>query len=236
MDNYNYENPRVVNQDTQGLNAFFRKVYTYMGLALLVTFVTAYIGVTVFPNQIAAMFTSATSSLIMLAIMIGFVFLFSRKVMTNPGAAFGMLMGFSVLNGATFAVIGLTVAMPTIIFAFLTTVFLFVGMAAYGFLTKKSMASMGSILFGSVIALIIANIVNLFWFNDTMYLLISVIGVVVFALYTAYDMNKLKEMYYEYGYVDGRTTQGLAVSGALSLYMDFINLFIYLIRLFSSRD
>jgi hypothetical protein len=130
----------------------------------------------------------------------------------------------------------MTVQMPTIIFAFLTTVFLFAGMAAYGFLTKKSMASWGSILFGAVIALIIANIINLFFFNQTMYLLVSVIGVVVFALYTAYDMNMLKKMYYEYGNVDARTTQGLAVSGALSLYMDFINLFIYLIRLFSSRD
>ncbi|MHC8464065.1 Bax inhibitor-1/YccA family protein [Weissella tructae] len=232
----NYENPRVVNQDSAGLNAFFRKVYTYMGLALLVTFVTAYIGVTVFPRQIATIFSSPASSLVMLAIMVGFVFLFSRKVMTNPGAAFGMLMGFAVLNGATFAVIGMTVEMPTIIFAFLTTVFLFAGMAAYGFLTKKSMASWGSILLGAVIALIIANIINLFFFNQTMYLLVSVIGVVVFALYTAYDMNMLKKMYYEYGNVDARTTQGLAVSGALSLYMDFINLFIYLIRLFSSRD
>ena len=236
MDNYNYEEPRVVNQNSDGLNAFFRKVYTYMGLALLVTFVTAYIGVTVFPVQILTIFTSPTSSLIMFAILIGFVFLFSRKVMANPGAAFGMLMGFAVLNGATFAVIGLTVAMPTIIAAFLTTVFLFAGMAAYGFLTKKSMASMGSILFGAVIALIIANIINMFWFNDTMYMIVSVVGVLVFSLYTAYDMNKLKEMYYEFGQTDARTTQGLAVSGALSLYMDFINLFIYLIRLFSSRD
>lgn len=236
MDNYNYEEPRVVNPNSAGLNAFFRKVYTYMGLALLVTFVTAYIGITMFAQQIAVIFTSPASSLIMFGVMIGFVFLFSRKVMTNPGAAFGMLMGFAVLNGATFAVIGLTVEMTTIIYAFLTTVFLFAGMAAYGFMTKKSMASMGSILFGAVIALIIANIVNMFWFNSTMYLIVSVVGVVVFALYTAYDMNKLKEMYYEFGQTDARTAQGLAVSGALSLYMDFINLFIYLIRLFSSRD
>jgi len=232
----NYENPRVVNPDTSGLNAFFRKVYTYMGLALLVTFVTAYIGVTVFPMQIARIFTSPASSLIMLAIMVGFVFLFSRKVMVNPGAAFGMLMGFAVLNGATFAVIGLTVDMTAIIYAFLTTVFLFAGMALYGVFSKKSMASWGSILFGAVIALIVANIVNLFFFHQGMYIIVSIIGVIVFALYTAYDMNMLKQMYYEHASNDARTEQGLAVSGALSLYMDFINLFIYLIRLFSDRD
>ena len=177
----------------------------------------------------------------MLAVMMGFVFLFSRQVFTNPGKAFGMLMGFSVLNGMTFAVIGLTTSLSMIASAFFTTALLFAGMAFYGVTTKKSLSSMSAILFGSVIALIIGGIINLFFFNSIVYFFLSVVGVIVFALMTAYDMNRLKAMYLEGGLQgDATLVQGLAVSGALSLYMDFINLFLYILRLFTafggSRD
>lgn len=243
MDNFGFEQqgPRLVNPDATGLNDFFKKVYTYMALALLVTAATAYLGVTLFAAQIAAIFSSTMSSLVMFVVMMGFVWLFSSRVYTNPGQAFGMLMGFSVLNGVTFAVIGLTTSLGMIASAFFTTALLFAGMALYGFTTKKSMSSLSSILFGSVIALIIGGIINMFFFNSIVYLFLSVVGVVVFAIMTAYDMNRLKAMYIEYGSQgDATMTQGLAVSGALSLYMDFINLFIYILRLFTafggSRD
>lgn len=243
MDNFGFEQqePRLVNPDVSGLNNFFKKVYTYMALALLVTAATAYLGVTLFAVQIATIFSSPVSSLVMLAVMMGFVFLFSRQVFTNPGKAFGMLMGFSVLNGMTFAVIGLTTSLSMIASAFFTTALLFAGMAFYGVTTKKSLSSMSAILFGSVIALIIGGIINLFFFNSIVYFFLSVVGVIVFALMTAYDMNRLKAMYLEGGLQgDATLVQGLAVSGALSLYMDFINLFLYILRLFTafggSRD
>ena len=125
--------------------------------------------------------------------------------------------------------------------AFFTTALLFAGMAFYGVTTKKSLSSMSAILFGSVIALIIGGIINLFFFNSIVYFFLSVVGVIVFALMTAYDMNRLKAMYLEGGLQgDATLVQGLAVSGALSLYMDFINLFLYILRLFTafggSRD
>lgn len=98
---------------------------------------------------------------------------------------------------------------------------------------------MSSILFGSLIALIIGGIINLFFFNSIVYMFLSVVGVIVFALFTAYDMNRLKAMYMQFA-GDADMEQGMAVSGALSLYMDFINLFIYMIQLFTafggSRD
>ncbi|MEW2977230.1 Bax inhibitor-1/YccA family protein [Weissella confusa] len=241
MDNFGFEQqePRLVNPDMQGLNSFFKKVYTYMALALLVTAVTAYLGITMFARQIATIFSSPISSIIMIGVVFGFVYLFGKRVYQNPAQAFGMLMGFAVLNGLMFTVIGMVTPIGTLATAFLTTAFLFAGMALYGVTTKKSMASMSSILFGSLIALIIGGIINLFFFNSIVYMFLSVVGVIVFALFTAYDMNRLKAMYMQFA-GDADMEQGVAVSGALSLYMDFINLFIYMIQLFTafggSRD
>lgn len=241
MDNFGFEQqePRLVNPDMRGLNSFFKKVYTYMALALLVTAVTAYLGITMFARQIATIFSSPISSIIMIGVVFGFVYLFGKRVYQNPAQAFGMLMGFAVLNGLMFTVIGMVTPIGTLATAFLTTAFLFAGMALYGVTTKKSMASMSSILFGSLIALIIGGIINLFFFNSIVYMFLSVVGVIVFALFTAYDMNRLKAMYMQFA-GDADMEQGMAVSGALSLYMDFINLFIYMIQLFTafggSRD
>lgn len=241
MDNFGFEQqePRLVNPDMQGLNSFFKKVYTYMALALLVTAVTAYLGITMFARQIATIFSSPISSIIMIGVVFGFVYLFGKRVYQNPAQAFGMLMGFAVLNGLMFTVIGMVTPIGTLATAFLTTAFLFAGMALYGVTTKKSMASMSSILFGSLIALIIGGIISLFFFNSIVYMFLSVVGVIVFALFTAYDMNRLKAMYMQFA-GDADMEQGMAVSGALSLYMDFINLFIYMIQLFTafggSRD
>ena len=235
MDNFGFEQqePRLVNPDMQGLNSFFKKVYTYMALALLVTAVTAYLGITMFARQIATIFSSPISSIIMIGVVFGFVYLFGKRVYQNPAQAFGMLMGFAVLNGLMFTVIGMVTPIGTLATAFLTTAFLFAGMALYGVTTKKSMASMSSILFGSLIALIIGGIINLFFFNSIVYMFLSVVGVIVFALFTAYDMNRLKAMYMQFA-GDADMEQGMAVSGALSLYMDFINLFIYMIQLFTA--
>lgn len=239
MDNFQKQEPRLVNPDVSGVNNFFKKVYSYMALALLVTAVTAYLGTTFFAGPIVRIFSSPISSLIIFGIMMGFVWLFSSRVYKNPAQAFGMLMGFAVLNGFTFTVIGLTINIGMIAIAFLTTAFLFAGMAAYGYFTKESLASLSSILFGSLIALIIGGIINLFFFNSMVYFFISILGVLVFAVMTAYDMNRLKAMYFEFGENDAQLTQGIAVSGALNLYMDFINMFIYILQLFTafgSRD
>ena len=191
MDNFGFEQqePRLVNPDMQGLNSFFKKVYTYMALALLVTAVTAYLGITMFARQIATIFSSPISSIIMIGVVFGFVYLFGKRVYQNPAQAFGMLMGFAVLNGLMFTVIGMVTPIGTLATAFLTTAFLFAGMALYGVTTKKSMASMSSILFGSLIALIIGGIINLVFFNSIVYMFLSVVGVIVFALFTAYDLS-----------------------------------------------
>ncbi|MBM7617508.1 FtsH-binding integral membrane protein [Weissella uvarum] len=232
MDQYNSR--RTVNPDTAGLNRFFLKVYEYMAMALLVSFVTAYIGVKFFAPQILSIFSNPIMSLVMFAVMIGFVYLFSKRVYTNPGKAFGMLMGYAVLNGATFAVIGLSFHVATIGMALAGAVALFAGMALYGYMTKKSLASWRGILMGAMIGLIVVGLLNIFFFNSMVYFVTAVIGIIVFSAMTAYDMNTLKSMYYQFSESGAGATmeQGLAVSGALNLYLDFVNIFIYLLQIF----
>ncbi|WP_419155637.1 Bax inhibitor-1 family protein [Weissella minor] len=232
----NYDQSSLSNTEASGLNRFFMKVYQYMAIALLVSFVTAYIGVRFFAQQIAAIFSTPMMSLVMFAVMIGFVYLFSKRVYSNPGAAFGMLMGYAVLNGATFAVIGLSFQVATIGMALAGADALFVGMAFYGFTTKRSLASMRGVLMGALIGLILVGLLQIFFFNNIVYMVTAMVGVVVFALMTAYDMNTLKQMYLEFNQSGAGATaeQGLAVSGALSLYLDFVNLFLYLLQLFTA--
>lgn len=237
MNNFGQENPRIINPDVAGMNSFFRKIYSYVAMAMLVSAATAYLGVTFFAPQIAAIFSSTLGSLLLFGLMLVFVAIMSRKVFTNPGAAFGMLMGYAVMNGVFFSVIGLTINARIIGMAFLSTAFLYIGMAAYGWLTKKSMASMRTFLMGALIALIVASLINIFFFNSLVYLLTSVIGIIVFALLTAYDVNTIKQQYNQYltaGQGDVRIEQGLAISGALNLYLDFINMFMYFIQLFTA--
>jgi len=233
MDNFGFksEQPRVVNPDAAGLNSFFRKVYSFMGMALLVTAASSFLGVKVFARQIATLTSGLIPTLIMFALLMGIGVMAARATMTNPAKAFGLLMAYSVLMGIFLTTIFMMMKLELIFAAFITTSALFIGMAAYGLVTKRDMSKMGSLLFGSLIALIIGGIVNMFFFNSIVYLGISVIGIIVFALMTAYDMNKLKGMYYQ---VAGQNAaeQGVAVYGALTLYLDFINLFIYILRLF----
>jgi len=119
----------------------------------------------------------------------------------------------------------------TIILAFITTAALFMGMALYGATTKRDMSKMGTIVFGAVFALIIGGILNIFIGGTVLYMLISWAGVVIFAIITAYDMNRLKQMYLQIA-GNHQAEQGVAVYGALSLYLDFINLFLYILRIF----
>ena len=109
---------------------------------------------------------------------------------------------------------------------------MFGGMAAYGYVTKRDLTSMGSILFMALIGLIIGSIVNIFWANSVLYWLVTFAGVIIFAGLTAYDMQKLKRIG-ESG-IDGESAQKVSILGALSLYLDFINMFLFLLRIFGN--
>jgi len=141
-----------------------------------------------------------------------------------------------VVNGATLSFVFLVYTSTSIVNVFLITAITFAVMAAYGYFTKKDLTSWGRMLFMALIGLIIASIVNIFLKSSGMNMVISYIGVLVFVGLTAYDSQKIKEMLMQAPDA-GETMQKLALLGALSLYLDFINLFLYLLRILgSSRD
>ena len=110
---------------------------------------------------------------------------------------------------------------------------MFGGMAAYGYLTKRDLTSLGSILFMGLIGVIIGSIVNLFWANEVLYWFVTFAGILVFCGLTAYDMQKIKG--YAHAGLEGDAEQRASILGALALYLDFINLFLYLLRIFGQR-
>ena len=148
-----------------------------------------------------------------------------------------LFMFFSFLNGLTLSSIFLVYTDASIANAFFSTAGMFLAMTVYGTVTKRDLTSLGSFLFMGLIGIIIASVINIFLGNAMMDLIISCLGVLIFTLYTAYDTQKLREFGMGAPLDDGEAVQRGAILGALTLYLDFINLFIYLLRLFgTSRD
>jgi len=143
-----------------------------------------------------------------------------------------LFLVYAALVGVTSSVVLLIYTGASIVSAFVITSGMFGAMAVFGTFTKKSLAGVGQFMFMGLIGLIIASIVNIFLLNDVMSFVISVIGVIVFTGLTAYDAQRMKEM--AVALPDGRVGS-YAVVGALSLYLDFINLFFFILRLFGGR-
>ena len=214
--------------------ALMRKVYVWMALALVITGLTAYYVATspmllnvIYSNQVVFWGLLIAE----FAMVVGLSAAINRLSLT---AATLMFVLYSVINGATLSSIFLIYTTASITEVFFITAGTFAVMAVYGYVTKTDLTSMGKILFMALIGLIIAAVVNLFLHNTMMDLVISCIGVLVFVGLTAYDSQKIKTMLLTAGNL-GETAQKLALLGALTLYLDFINLFIYLLRLLGSR-
>lgn len=241
MNNFNFD-PSIMRKDVtntdEGLNAFFKKVYSYMAIAVLVTAVTGFIVQRFFAYQMAMLFSNMFGFIIFIGIELLLVTLVGRRSFTNPASAFGMLMVYAVAQGLFLGVL-LAIYTPASVFgAFLASAGIFGTMALLGFFSKKSLAGKEPIIIGSVVGLIIASLVAMVLHSSFLSLVISVIAVLLFAGITFYDNNRLKSMYYQValGQSEEMTT-GLAVSGALTLYLDFINIFFNLIRIMGNvRD
>ena len=227
----------VVNEKERGLSGAFpvlmRKVYTWMILALLITGVTAF-GVASSPT----LFMSLSKMMWGLIIAeLALVFILSGAInRLSLGTATLMFIGYSVLNGAMLSSIFLVYEPMVIAKVFFITAGTFGAMAVYGYTTKKDLTSMGKILFMALIGLIIATVVNMFLKSPGFDYILSYIGVAIFIGLTAWDSQKIKEMLQtQYDMSEG--AQKLALLGALTLYLDFINLFLYLLRIFgNNRD
>lgn len=139
---------------------------------------------------------------------------------------------FAAVNGFIFAAVLETYTSASIAAAFFTSAGMFGGMAAYGYVTKRDLSSLGSILFMGLIGVIIGSVVNIFWANSILYWFVTFAGVLVFCGLTAYDMQKIKTIG-ESG-LEGDAARKASILGALSLYLDFINLFLFMLRIFGS--
>ena len=226
----------VVNEKERGLSGAFpvlmRKVYTWMTLALLITGVTAF-GVASSPT----LFMSSKMMWGLIIAELALVFILSGAInRLSLGTATLMFIGYSVLNGAMLSSIVLLYKPMVIAKVFFITAGTFGAMAVYGYTTKKDLTSMGKILFMALIGLIIATMVNMFLKSPVFDYILSYIGVAIFIGLTAWDSQKIKEMLQtQYDMSEG--AQKLALLGALTLYLDFINLFLYLLRIFgNNRD
>ena len=214
------------------VTAFLSKVYGWMFLGLLVTAGTA-VAVASSPALIETIFGNRILFWILILAQLGVVLYLSVRVdKMAPATAAGLFLLYSAMVGVTSSVIFLVYTGASIVSAFVITSGMFGAMAVFGTVTKKSLAGVGQFMFMGLIGLVIASIVNIFLLNDMLSFVISVVGVIVFTGLTAWDAQRLKEM--AVSLPDGRVGS-YAVVGALSLYLDFINLFFFILRLFGGR-
>ena len=228
-------NPRTaqghvaVDRVDEGLRAYMLQVYNYMGLGLALTGVVAFL-VASTPALYQPIFGTPLKWVVMLA-PLGFVFFLSMKIQSmSLSTAQLTFWAFAAVMGLSMASIFLVFTGASIARVFFITAGMFGGMSLYGYTTKRDLSAWGSFLFMGLIGIIIAMLVNLFLQSSALHFAISVIGVLVFTGLTAYDTQRIKEMYYE---VDSSDIMGKkAVMGALSLYLNFINMFMMLLHLF----
>ena len=214
------------------VTAFLSKVYGWMFLGLLRTAGTAVV-VASSPTLIETLILNRILFWILLFAQLGLVFYLSARVnKVSPVTAAALFMLYSTMVGVTSSIIFLIYTGASIVSAFVIAGGMFGAMAVFGTLTKRSLAGIGQFMFMGLIGLILASIVSFFWFSDVLMFVINVVGVLVFTGLTAWDAQRLKQM--AVALPDGRVGS-YAVVGALSLYLDFINLFFFILRLMGGR-
>ena len=209
------------------------KVYNIMGLGLVLTGIVALITANT-PILFNAIFGTPLQWVVMLA-PLGFVFFISFKVETMSAArAQTLFWAFAGVMGLSIAWIFQVFTGQSVARVFFITASLFGAMSLYGYTTKRDLSGMGSFLFMGLIGVIIASVVNLFLQSSALHFAVSIIGVLVFTGLTAYDTQRIKEIYDESA--GGESMTKAAVMGALSLYLSFINLFMLLLQFFGSQQ
>jgi len=225
----NFESATVVNQ-----NALLRSSFAWMSLALILTTISS-LAFAFVPFLAEFLLQSkATFYAAMFAPLIFVFFLGARFHKMSFPAVAATFIAYSLVNGISLSFIFWAFQLGSIINVFLSTAALFAVMAIAGYTTKTDLTKLGSILIIGLIGIIIASIINWFMGSEKMGFVISILGVVIFTGLTAYDVQKLKNLGAQYN--DGSATMHkMGVMGALTLYLDFINLFLFLLRLFGGR-
>lgn len=230
------EDPIVISPTSSRVQEsnLFVSVYTWMGLGLALT-------------AIAALLTLSSPTLLKLIVgnkVIFFGLIIGELAMVialsaairkmSAGTATLMFLAYSVLNGLTLSVIFLAYTSASIVSTFFITAGTFGAMSVYGMVTKRDLTSWGSFFFMGLIGLIIASVVNIFLQSTMIYWITSYIGVFIFIGLTAYDTQKIKRLG-QAGFADSASRHKVAIMGALTLYLDFINMFLFLLRIFGDR-
>jgi len=217
-------------RDAAGVNQAMGRVYGHMALAVLTSMlVSMFVGMS--PELVEFFFTGIMKWVVIFAPLVA-VFGVTMVLGNNPskGVAQLCLHGFAALMGLSFAMIFVIFTMGSIFTAFMGAAVLFGTMSAYGYFTKQSLDSVGKYAFVALIAICIASIINIFIGSTVMQMVISALAIIIFLALTAYDTQQIREMV-----SNGDATEADEVSGALTLYLDFINLFINLLQLFGLK-
>ncbi|WP_120498114.1 Bax inhibitor-1/YccA family protein [Kiloniella sp. EL199] len=216
-----------------GLRKYMLGVYNYMSIALVITGLAAF-GVSQSPELMYAIFGSPLKWVVMLA-PLGMVFFLSARINSLQASTAQILFWvFSVLMGVSISSIFIAYEMGSIARVFFITAASFAGLSLVGYTTKKNLSAMGSFLIIGLFGLIIASIVNIFIGSSGLEFVISVLGVLIFAGLTAYDTQRIKLMYMESDHTE--VAQKKSIMGALSLYLNFLNMFLFLLQLFGNRE
>lgn len=228
-------NPIIMEQsEITALNRFFAKIYGYVAVGVGLSALVAYLSLTVFFEATLKLVTGGRFVIwgIMIA-EIALVLFASTAAAKNSPMALPLFIAYSALNGFTISIVLWAYTGETVLLSFVTAVGMFAVMAIIGATTKKNLSAMGQALIAALIGVIIASVVNMFLQSSGMSFIISLISVVIFAGLIAYDNQRIRYVFEETG---GEVQEGWAISLALQLYLDFVNLFLNLLRIFGSRD
>ncbi|MEZ7602796.1 Bax inhibitor-1/YccA family protein [Streptococcus sp. 27098_8_91] len=225
---------QTIIQERSGLNQFYAKVYAFVGLGIGLSALVSGLMLTTFQDLLVQIMMNARVWLIVAGFVeVALVYVASSMALKNSPAALPIFLLYSVLNGFTLSFVVSLYTPGTVLTAFVSSAALFFVMALIGVVIKKDLSGMGRALLAALVGLILAMIVNIFLNSSLFDYIISIIMVFVFAGLIAWDNQKIRYVYEE---SNGQVATGWAISLALSLYLDFINVFLSLLRIFGSDD
>lgn len=223
------------NIDQDDVNRYVTKVFGWMFLGLIITALTTFVLLRM-PNLFVAVIRNVW---ILFVVQIGLVMTLSLRVRTmNPGSAKLLFLLYAASNGFTIGALGLSYAPEAVVIAFALTGVSFGLMAVYGLVTNADLTKLGNLLFMGLLGVIIMSLVNIWIRNDGLDLMICIIALFIFLALTARDTQNIKKQYYEIASnpANGNLAQNVSILGALSLYLNFINIFIFILRILGRRS
>ena len=225
---------QTIIQERSGLNQFYAKVYAFVGIGIALSAIVSALMLTTFQDVLVQLMLNARIWLIVTGVVeVALVLFASGLALRNSPAAFPIFLLYSAVNGFSLSFIVSLYLPGTVLTAFISSAALFFVMAFVGVVIKKDLSGIGRALIAALFGLILAMVVNIFLNSGLMDYIISIVMVLVFAGLIAWDNQKIRYVYEE---SDGQVATGWAISLALSLYLDFINLFLSFLRIFGNDD